>query len=299
MKPVVVGAAAASIVGWQIVHRTAPLVRAWTPSLLPRRMAGPLSVRDSGPVGGSPPRALVLLHGIGATGDYFGGLYDQAAVHSRVVIVDLLGFGESLDEDRSSFSVDDHVQAVDDVVSQLDLAGARITIAAHSMGSAVALTWAQRHADRVERVVLWGPPVYADEHAASQIRSEYGPMARVLMADSRWAEWACAANCRNRTVSGWAMAALAPHWPTEVSRQASRHTWEAYRGSMASLVLEFDWTTVLPTLAPLTIFRGDDDQIGDRGYLDGLVADAEIVDVAGADHHVAILRPDLLLDRLA
>lgn len=290
--------AALSVVSWQALHRTAPLVQRWRASSFPRRAAGSLSVRDSGSRGRSNEEVIVLLHGLGATGDYFGDFYDALGATRRVVIVDLLGFGQSLDEDRTDFGVDAHVAAFDDALRALDLGESNVVLAAHSMSSAIALTWADRHPARTIGVYLWAPPVYPVDAAGNSVGKEYGVMGRLFALDTKWAELACRINCWNRDLSGRAMALMAPRWPMEVSSRASRHTWSAYHGSLRSLILDFDWKQVLPASVPVTIFHGTEDPIGDQEYLVELADGATIVNVPGADHHVALEHPELLLDSL-
>ena len=166
------------------------------------------------------------------------------------------------------------------------------------MGTGVALTWANRHPDRVDEVVLWGPPVYRSESDAREVGAEYGVMARVFLLDTAWAERACRASCSNRTVSGQMMALIAPRWPTRVSRGASQHIWEAYRQSLTTLVLAFDWSTVLPAQVPVTIFHGVDDRIGDQGFLADLIEDSDLIVVPGGGHHLALTHRELLYDTL-
>lgn len=289
----------ALVVGvWTAIHRSSSLVRRWHPSSFPRRTGGPLSVLDSGATGRDDEQAVVLLHGLGATGDYFGAFYDGLSRRRRVIIVDLLGFGHSLDEDRAEFGLDDHVDTLDEALVSLVGTEQRVVLAAHSMSAAIALTWADRHRERTDHVFLWGPPIYRDSNAAQSVAKEYGWMGRLFFLDTRWAEWACRINCMNRDVSGRAMALASPRWPVEVSSDASRHTWPAYHLSLSALVLDFDWSQVLPARVPLTIFRGSDDPIGDEAYVAEIVGSATVVDVAGADHHIALEHPELLPDAL-
>ena len=291
-------AVAVAIFAWQALHRSSLLVRRWHPSSFPRRFAGPLSVRDSGPTGRDDEQVVVLLHGLGATGDYFGAFYDGLSRRRRVVIVDLLGFGHSLDEERSDFGLDDHVDAINEAIVSLVGTDRHVVIAAHSMSSAVALTWADRNQERTDHVFLWAPPIYPNESAAQAVAKEYGLMGRLFALDTKWAERACRINCVNRDVSGQFMALMAPRWPTAVSSDASQHTWAAYHLSLRNLILDFDWSTVLPASVPLTIFHGSDDQIGDQAYISEIVGTADVVNVAGSDHHVALEHPELLPDAL-
>ncbi len=290
--------AAVAIAVWQVVHRSSLLVRRWSASSFPRRGAGSLSMRDSGSTGHPDEEVVVLLHGLGATGDYFGAFYDGLSRQRRVLIFDLLGFGRSLDEERDDFDVDDHVAALDEALVSLGLGGSTVILAAHSMSSAIALTWADRNRDRVGHVYLWGAPVYRSESAAQAVRHEYGLMSRLFVLDTKWAERACRLNCINRDVSGGMMAAFAPRWPTKVSSDMSQHTWPAYHSSLRSLVLDFDWSTVLPAHVPVTFFHGAADPIGDQTYIAELAGAAQVIDVASADHHVALQHPELLFDAL-
>lgn len=287
-----------AVAAWQAVHRSSPLVRRWSHSSFPRRAAGSLSVRDSGSTGRVDEEVLVLLHGLGATGDYFGAFYDGLSRKRRVLIFDLLGFGRSLDEERTEFGVDDHVEAIDGALDSLGLGTADVVLAAHSMSTAIALTWADRNRDRSRHVYLWGAPIYPDETAAQSVGKEYGLMGRLFMLDSKWAERACRVNCLDRDVSGRMMAAMAPRWPTQVSSDAAHHTWDAYHRSLRTLILDFRWKSVLPASCPVTFFHGADDPIGDQHYIAELAGRAKIVEVPSANHHVALQHPDLLFTAL-
>ncbi len=287
-----------AIIIWQFTHHSSPLVKGWRRSSFSRRSAGPLSVLDSGAPRYDTEEVVILLHGMGATGDYFGDTYDGLSRKRRVVIVDLLGFGESLDEKRTNFGVDAHTDALDQALDALGLREADVVLAAHSMSAAVALTWARRHPSRVRQVYLWGPPIYPDASAAEGVAAKYGLMGRLFVLDTKWARRMCRFNCAQRTLSGALMALVAPRWPTAVSSRASRHTWDAYEGSLRSLMLDFDWPSVLPAAVPLTIFRGENDPIGDPEYLSGLAVGSVVVNVPRADHHVALRHPELLFDSI-
>lgn len=283
---------------WLVLHRTSRLVKAWSPSSLKRQTAGPLSVLDSGAPAVETDEVVVLLHGLGATSDYFGDFYDGLCSRGRIIIVDLLGFGHSLDERCADYSVEAHVAALDHAFDALELGSSKITIAAHSMGAAVALAWATRHPHRVELLVLWAPPVYPSESDARGAGAKYGGMARLFLLDTAWAERLCRISCTNRKASGQMMAFMAPRWPTRVSQNASQHTWEAYRQSLTELVLRFDWRTVFPARVPVMIFHGTKDPVGDHHHLARLVDATDLIEVPGGGHHIALTHPELLYNAL-
>lgn len=302
----------AALVAWEIVQRRSPMVRVWNPSSFPGRVAGGLGLLEGGQVsdrlGDDDAEVVVLLHGLGATADYFGDVYEGLANRRRLVMPDLLGFGRSLDETRHEFDLDAHVSALETALQSLGLGRARTFVAAHSMGAAVALEWAARHADRATGVALWGPPVYADGQRGDpgtdrpdvreRLAASAGGMTRLLLADNEIAERLCRLSCSHRRLSGWVMASAAPRWPIDVSRRAALHTWEAFEGSLGSLVLDADWDSLFDLDVPVTVFRGTDDVIGDRSAIVAAARRAVIVDVEGADHHVALSHPHLLFDLL-
>lgn len=195
-----------------------------------------LSVAVERRSGGSGNRVVVLLHGLVATGDIFGRDFDDPA-DSVTVVPDLLGFGRSKGETRTHFEPETHLDALDQMLIDLDLADRPLVIGAHPMGAALALRWAARRGAGVERIVCWGAPVYYDADAVDEALVSTGLMARLFAADTRGARRACEWNCRHRTAAGWVAATLAPSMPVTIARAASLHSWPAYRDAMAYLVV--------------------------------------------------------------
>jgi pimeloyl-ACP methyl ester carboxylesterase len=131
-------AAAAAAIAWSVVHARSPAVRRWRPGAGRRVQAGPLSLR----VRGEAPTALVLLHGLPATGDTFGAAFD--ALDAQLVIPDLLGFGGSKLPADSEVSLAAHLAALDEAAAELGLQDKRLIVAGHSMGGLLAWAWAAR-----------------------------------------------------------------------------------------------------------------------------------------------------------
>lgn len=305
----VLAVAIVGLVVWETRHRRSDIVRAWNPSTCPGRVGGGLGVLHGGRIsdrlGPEEPEAVVLLHGLGATADYFGDVYEGVARERRLVMPDLLGFGRSLDERRERFDLDAHVTALENVLDSIGLGTARLAIGAHSMGSAIALAFARRHPDRVTKVLLWSPPVLAarpldegDDTSTDGLRDHAGPMTRLFLLDTEWAHRICRWSCANRPLAGWVAAALAPRFPVPISRRSVLHTWPAYVGSLRSLVLDADWDELFATEVPVVVVRGADDEIGDLGELTRVARRADVHHVIDADHHVALTHPHLLFDLL-
>lgn len=294
------GVLSGAATAWWLRHRASPAVRQWHPPTIPISNFGALHAR----VAGDGDHAFVLLHGLVSTGDVFGAAYDHLADSGRLVVPDLLGFGRSLDESRTSFSIESHLDALDELADRADLFQRRWTIGAHSMGSALAMRWAARHADRVDKIVCWGPPIYPSPQVArSQITGS--SMARLLVLDSRAAELVCQVSCRHRRGFGRLAMLLEPSLPGELARSVSLHTWPAYRDALHHFVIDIDWAGALNDLdrstIPMHLIWGTRDPVGDTDVARRLTATSAHVNVAmvaDADHYLPMSHPDTCLRHL-
>ncbi len=112
--------------------------------------AGDVQVREDGPRDGPP---VVLIHGFSASMRWFDAVTPLLARDLRVVRVDLLGHGGS-EKPRDGYSMEAQADLVARVMTQLGIR--RAAIVGHSMGGMVATAFAERHRDRVTRVMLIG-----------------------------------------------------------------------------------------------------------------------------------------------
>jgi cis-3-alkyl-4-acyloxetan-2-one decarboxylase len=102
---------------------------------------------------------IILLHGIGRTGQVWEHVIDQLPTGHRIVAFDLLGFGASPKPDYINYAVDDHAQAVISSIEKLRLSQP-VTIVGHSMGCLVAVRVARTRPDLVNHLVLYEMPLY-------------------------------------------------------------------------------------------------------------------------------------------
>ena len=293
------GLTTAAAATWALRHQSSPAVRSWRPSQLPLgRTRSGLAYRYGSPEASTS--TVVLLHGMVATGDVFGTIPDLLAHSRRVLVPDLLGFGRSLDESRSDFSTDAHLHALDELLDHAAPSG-RISIGAHSMGSAIALRLAARHHDRVDRVVCIGAPIWPTRDAARSSLGRLGAMSRAFLFDEQIAQRICHFNCEHRTLAGYLSAIAAPRWPIPIARQASLHTWSAYIQTLNDQILECSWDQLIGELdaagIPVSFIRGDQDPIGDPDYIAALADNHAYLTarVVSGDHTLPAADPTLLV----
>jgi pimeloyl-ACP methyl ester carboxylesterase len=101
-------------------------------------------------VGGSGP-VLVLLHGVGDNAGTWFHVARSLAASYRLVIPDLAGHGESAPPD-GPIPFADLFGGLEAVVEQ-QAGGGRVTLVGNSLGAWIAMVFAARHPERVERVV--------------------------------------------------------------------------------------------------------------------------------------------------
>ncbi len=109
---------------------------------------------------GEGPDTVVLLHGIGRTGQVWHHVVHSLLLRSvRVVALDLLGFGASPKPHWPAYDVDDHAGAVIASISALKVSQP-IVLVGHSMGCLVAVRIARLRPDLVKHLVLYEMPLY-------------------------------------------------------------------------------------------------------------------------------------------
>lgn len=134
-----------------------------------------LHVRDTGPRDGS---AVLLVHGFGASLHTWEAWAQELAKTHRVVRFDLPGSGLS-DPDPTGDYRD--ARSMEILLALLDRLGiAKAHVVGHSIGGRISWTFAARHPQRVDRLVLLSPDGFAGPGVAYGTQPEV-PLALGLM----------------------------------------------------------------------------------------------------------------------
>lgn len=270
-------AGAALSAAWSIRHVFAPAVRAWKPGHGKFVRAGRLTVR----VAGGGDRAFILLHGLVSSGETFGSEYDRLAAHGHLIVPDLLGFSRSMNAAAAGFSLEHHLDSLDEMAEVLGIANVKLVIAGHSLGALIALHWAARRRQQVDAVITFGAPLFRDEREARRQLKAMGALESLFAQDLPLASRACALMCAHRKLARFLAVALSPDLPIAVSSRAVLHTWPAYRGALA--IFFSDWAAAIRELeqqrAHTTLVAGDHDRAQVNGLADSLAAGSACIDV--------------------
>jgi pimeloyl-ACP methyl ester carboxylesterase len=104
-------------------------------------------------LGAGPP--VVLVHGLGGSGRWWGRTAPALARSHRVIVPELPGFGYGIG--TAQFRLDEAPDLLDALLRRLGVA--RASLVGHSLGALACAALAARAPERAERLVMIAPPV--------------------------------------------------------------------------------------------------------------------------------------------
>ena len=122
----------------------------------------------------------MLVHGIASSAATFERLVPLIQERHRCISIDLLGFGESPVPEGATYTVEEHVAAIERTIDSLQLR-APFTLVGHSLGSLLSARYAAQHRREVTHLVLVSPPVYLSptDFADPRVRAQMGAYLKV------------------------------------------------------------------------------------------------------------------------
>jgi len=193
--------------------------------------------------------AVLLVHGLGGTSNYYQVLADALAERRRVIRVDSAGAGRSAA--REGITVESHADDLAAVLDALDIGSAAVV--GHSMGTLVVRALAARHPGKVSALALLGAvaePAEAGRRAqrdrAAVLREHgTGAVAPVVVAN------ALSETTRRDK----------PEVAAFVRELVMRQDAEGYARNCEALAAATDPGPIAATL-PLLLITGSDDKVG-------------------------------------
>jgi len=262
-------------------------------SSLGRRSGEALYIKEMG--GG--PRTLVFIAGLGGTTRYWEARIGPLCRSHRIILVDLLGFGES-PKPWTKYDIERHVGALEGAISDLG----PITIVGHSLGALVATAYAARHPERIEGVVLVSLPYFGSQDAAYEYMRN-GPMKDGFVYTNLFLVMlACIIS---RRVLGKLLPYFIRDLPREVVADVLKHTWRSSTSSLWEVVYRYDAAVDLQALVPTTrllLIHGSDDLMAPVKSVEELAAhfpNLELAVLEGLDHHPFLREPEKCRDIIA
>ncbi|MBQ3470254.1 alpha/beta fold hydrolase [Candidatus Saccharibacteria bacterium] len=114
-----------------------------------------------------PKYAVIMIHGIASNSASYDKAIDYLTKEKkledlRIITFDLLGAGKSLTSDELNYDYKDHLTALENAISELELE-IPIILVGHSMGTFIATRYASKHKKDIKKLILISPPIYTKE----------------------------------------------------------------------------------------------------------------------------------------
>ncbi len=235
----------------------------------------------------------VLLHGLFASGRYWGAAFDELGAQALLVVPDLAGFGRSLHV-ASGFGPDDHADIVAQTLREIGVVGPTV-VGAHSLGCLVALRLAARHPELVAAIVGFSPPLYASRDDAIAKLGRASALLRLFVVHPGVAEAVCDWMCDHPPSAARLGRWLRPDLPLPLAEDRLRHTYRSYSQTLAKVIVAAGAGAWLDEVSvPVHLVAGDADTILDRAFLGELEQRHPNISVStwtGARHEIPLTHP--------
>ena len=238
---------------------------------------------------GDADESIVFLHGIGGTSRYWKTRVQPLAASYRLILVDLLGYGQS-PKPWTQYTVERHV----DELYQILCEDRSLTIVGHSFGAIVALAFAARYPQLVKRLVLISTPYFGNKEGAMRYFRNSNPADRYVMTNIAFAAFACV---MTRWVLRWLLPYVLRDMPREVVQDLTQHTWRSYTSSVWDGIYRHDLLADIECLdsdCEVLFIHGESDVTAPLSGVRKLIhghPDWRLCVLNGADHHPVLRDP--------
>ncbi|KAF8749335.1 hypothetical protein HU200_012664 [Digitaria exilis] len=264
--------------------------------------------------------SAVFIHGFTSSSSFWAETVfreGSSLLHSstRLLAVDLLGFGQSPKPGNCMYTLKDHVEAIErtllidppphnNLMSSFHLVG-------HSMGCIIALALAAKHPTRVKSITLVAPPYFlaCEEKAASQValhrlaEKKLWPPLLFGSAVMSWYEHigrtVCLVLCKNHLLWEWLLRLLTRKRDVDFRvRDLTRHTHHSAWHTMHNVIYggaalqDANLEAVQAAAIPVMLIHGVDDHVVpvdcSRHHLKAKLPRAHLRLVPGCDHTTVV-----------
>ena len=242
---------------------------------------------------GTSGSQVVFLPGLGATTRYWQGRLGALEQSHRILLVDLLGFGQS-PKPWTRYTVERHIAALHQIVGERGT----FTLVGHSMGTLLALAYAANYPEQVERLVLISLPYFGSKDKALDYIGSQSALYRLLLTNMALAAVTCIIT---RRLFGRLLPYLRTDLPGDVAADSVKHTWRSFTSSLWEVIYSGNATQAVETLEsriPVFCLHGDQDHVAP---LEGVLTLAgkrrnwRVQVLPGVDHHPLLRAQDVCL----
>lgn len=249
---------------------------------------------------GGGAETLVFISGLGGTTRYWESRLESVEGRYRIVLVDLLGFGDS-PKPWTRYSVEQHVRALRRVLNPLG----QISLVGHSLGALLAVAFASQCPEQVRSITVIGMPNFGSQQRAYGYFRRGPVRGGIIYTNVFLTMMACIVT---RRVLGWILPYVVRSVPPEVAEDLVKHTWRSSTSSLWEVVYRYDAARELQRLPPhirVLLIHGDQDIMAPLRLIEQVARSQpqwRLHIMPGVDHHPFLRDPDgclALIDRVS
>jgi len=234
---------------------------------------------------GSNPQ-VVLLHGLGGSTRYWTSVMDFSVFEESVLVVDLLGFGDS-PKPYFQYTMEKHLRAL-----SLELHDREdIILVGHSLGAMVALAYVSRYPQNVRKLILISLPYFGNMQTARQWFARrpggwiYTNLAAMIVA--------C---IFTRRIASYFLPFFIKSYPKEIVQDLVKHNIMSSTTSLWNVLYQYDPRSDcegLPKNIPVNCIHSDDDDLAPFYLLEQLALEYSwsLEKFKGVQHHPWLRNP--------
>lgn len=242
---------------------------------------------------GAGETTLVFVAGLGGTTRYWRNRIRSLEPHYRIVLVDLLGFGQS-PKPWTQYSVDRHVSELRAVLAPFE----SVSMIGHSLGALLTIAYAARFPDQIKNIIVIAMPYFGSQASAYRYFRNGPVNGGVFYTNIFLTMLACVIT---RRVLGWLLPHVLRRVPREVAEDLVKHTWRSSTSSLWEVVYRYDIAADLARLRHeigVMFIHGDQDLMAPVDSVERLAAKDSTWRLAvmpGVDHHPFLRDPSACL----
>lgn len=239
----------------------------------------------------------LFIPGITGTVNYWKPYLQPYTTKGKFILVDPLGFGRS-PKPNIKYTIDNHIRSLHHTV----MSEGPFTIVGHSMGSLLALNFANNYPDLVKKVVLIGMPVFKSEKAALtyffrrlQIMLTFQPLAAATCIFSRIIVKNLSPFLQNRE-------RISHLWSPAMVDDMLMHTSKSFTSSLWEVVYRSHIVNVASTVSkdiPIICLHGKKDYSAPFSHIKQIAEKYEnwkLHTIDGGTHQIFIEHPEWCID---
>lgn len=239
-------------------------------------------------------KPLVFLHGIGASYRMWDEILKLLPLRFQFITLDLLGFGRSPKPDIH-YAVEQHLVAIEKTLREQNIKHP-VTIIGHSLGSLLAIEYANKNSKRVEKLILLSPPIYKTSQEAKKTITSSSPRVEYLLY-SPLGRFYCGIHCTFHAFFSFALPFFVKKYPKEIIQDFLLHTWKSYKRTVTNVIEnQHAYEALLKINIPMFILYGDNDKLINVQTLEELAEKNKHITLKklSGQHDFPLIYPDIV-----